>query len=136
LKKAENDATHTRFLICKHLVRETVDALETIGTKRTLRFFYELRRERTSPFYRIPGIHHDLSSAASDEGITISPLDELEGPEVSDTEDITTPSSSDPNTTDQSITLLRACAEVDTLGRVSLFIVFMSHLSNCTISGS
>ena len=72
-----------------------------------------------SPFYHIPGIHHDPSSTTSDEGITVPPSDDLEGPDNSDTEDIRACESDlELNPIDQSTTLLHTCAKVDTLGCV------------------
>jgi hypothetical protein len=45
----------SRFLSCKHLVREANRALGT--DRHGLDFFKNLRRHHTSPFYHLPGIH-------------------------------------------------------------------------------
>ncbi len=45
----------SRFLLCKHLARAANTHLKT--TRHGLRFFYNLRRRTSPPFYLIPGIH-------------------------------------------------------------------------------
>lgn len=54
----------SRFLLCKHLVRL---ANEQLGHDpiTNLRFFLDLRRQHYPPFYRIPGIHHDIPEPPS-----------------------------------------------------------------------
>ncbi|CAK5283818.1 unnamed protein product [Mycena citricolor] len=46
----------SRFLMCKHLVREANELLDNSLLK-DLALFAELRRNHFAPFYRIPGIH-------------------------------------------------------------------------------
>jgi hypothetical protein len=54
----------SRFLLCKHLVREA-NWLTTNKLKDDLRFFLNLRRNTKPPFYSIPGIH-DVDSDHQD----------------------------------------------------------------------
>jgi len=50
----------SRFLLCKHLVREA-NRITKNELKNDLRFFLDLRRSTKAPFYSIPGIH-DIDS--------------------------------------------------------------------------
>jgi hypothetical protein len=54
----------SRFLLCKHLVREA-NRLTKNKLKDDLRFFLDLRRNIRPPFYSIPGIH-DVDSDRQD----------------------------------------------------------------------
>ena len=98
-------------------------------------FLLRHRYKHMSPFYHIPGIHHNPSSTTSDEGITVPPSDDLEGPDNSDTEDIRAHESDlELNPIDQLTTLLHACAKVDTLGCVRLYSYLHRYFANPTIS--
>ena len=49
----------SRFLLCKHLVREANNKLSNKPLT-DLKFFLNLRRHHYPPFYLIPGIHEPL----------------------------------------------------------------------------
>jgi hypothetical protein len=63
----------SRFLLCKHLVREANQILEDAPLT-NLTFFFNLRRERFPPYYKIEGVHYDNSEnpePESDEEIQV-----------------------------------------------------------------
>ncbi|CAK5267884.1 unnamed protein product [Mycena citricolor] len=56
---------YSRFMLCKHLVHYTNEALDNKPLK-DLAMFANLRRNHLPPYYRIPGIHGDESAVDSD----------------------------------------------------------------------
>lgn len=113
----------SRFLLCKHLVREANALLAANDARLSLRSFYDLRRERSIPFYRIPGVNQDLSSASSDEGISIPSHDDLEGPV--DESDLGDQAPILMDEVNQATSLLRDIAIVDGLNRVRFSLLIL-----------
>jgi len=69
----------SRFLLCKHLVREANKILDNSPLD-DLSFFFTLRRERYPPYYKIPGIHYEKDMEGSDEEVEIQVVgDNLRG---------------------------------------------------------
>lgn len=66
----------SRFLLCKHLVREANQMLNDAPLD-DLSFFFHLRRERFPPYYKIAGIHYDETAEESDEEVEIQVSSEV-----------------------------------------------------------
>lgn len=103
----------SRFLLCKHLARLAKARMAANDVKLTLHTYYELHRERTTPFYRFPGIHRVATTSSDDAPIAIPPIDPLIGPVNGDE------SEPRPETVDPTAALISDCAVVDGIGRVS-----------------
>ncbi|KAJ7852598.1 hypothetical protein B0H13DRAFT_2359391 [Mycena leptocephala] len=56
----------SRFLMCKHLIREANKLLNNRPLT-DLRFFLDLRRNHFPPYYSIPGIHTEAESTSGEE---------------------------------------------------------------------
>ncbi|KAJ3964227.1 hypothetical protein EV361DRAFT_856344 [Lentinula raphanica] len=54
----------SRWLLCKHLVREVNERTSNLPIN-NLSFFRNLRRNHTTPFYNIPGLHAPLTETTS-----------------------------------------------------------------------
>lgn len=126
-----------RFFLCKHLVREASTCLAAANITLSLQFFYNLRRERESPFFIIAGIHGD-APAPTIEKIYTPARDEFADDAIDEDGDInldeirdaivalpgSSSAPSDPSTSssDSDWTSISHSVIIDGLNRVSLYL--------------